>query len=1077
MVLIGLLSCQRHESLSDQAADQGFVVERVIAGSIAEQVGLRADDWLTGWQIGSSDMVTTAESLGGERFKSVLDWRRIMIEYLPRGGLHLQGVRGKESVSFTLPRYLDGITIRPHLSRGVEQWYDRVLDAVELSNFNEVKTRIELLIRTNEPRMGPEVLWWFLITTGTTLLESQEVTTSVLCLEQALVCAQGMNSLDGLLYSHHKLGKARFAQNDYQQADYHFQAVLELEKQNSISGLQHAHSLAELGKLRWYQGQLDQAENLHMQALALREQLAPSSIEYASSLNDLGIIADERGELAQAETYYARALDIFRTHYPESQSLVDCVNNLAVTTFRRGDYELAEMHFRTVLAYDRKREPESLEVANSLANLAIIAVRRFDYDTAELYTDQALAIEQKLAPGSNQVALSLSMLGAIARKRGALEQAVSYYEQGLAIVEKLSPQSLTTARTYNNLGNVALDRQQYEHALDYYRRSLFIKNSLAPNSLEVARSLNNLGKVYERMGQAEQAEKSFREALSITTLLAPRNTLRAEILSELGQIYYRKGELEQAVTYLYQAIDVLEDQLSLLGGLQNTRAEYQSTFLDFYRNCVDYLIELGKPEPAFRVLERSRSRFLLEMLSDRELVFSDELDPSLQQERRRLSSQYDDVQRKLWQLDAEKKKLELLELGNQLHTIQSEFERLIVRLKAQSPRYAALHFPFQVDVPDLQNMLDQQTAILSYGLNRHKLTIFVITAKRGLEIYRIQLDSELLRSQVNTFRELVNRPFRSDSHRQHMVALGHELYKHLIGPCTESIRTSPHLLIFPDGSLHLLPFNALVTSTGPTHEDVRYLIQDKAIHISFSASVYSELKMMHESNKAIGYDHQFIAFADPIYPDRPDPIDNPLLEFLIERHFELGPLPETGREVKLIAALFSGQSRQYTGAQATDTIIQKEHLSTRYLHFACHGLIDNLFPLNSGLLLTVPAKLGPDQHNGFLQAWEIFEHVRIRTELVVLSACNSGLGKEVASEGLMGLTRAFHYAGAPAIVASLWRVSDRATQELMIAFYRSLESGVSKDEALRSAQLTLLNTPHYKQPFYWAAFQLYGYPG
>ena len=162
------------------------------------------------------------------------------------------------------------------------------------------------------------------------------------------------------------------------------------------------------------------------------------------------------------------------------------------------------------------------------------------------------------------------------------------------------------------------------------------------------------------------------------------------------------------------------------------------------------------------------------------------------------------------------------------------------------------------------------------------------------------------------------------------------------------------------------------------------------------------------------------------------------------------------------------------GEAATEERAKAVAKDARYLHFASHGLLDERFPLNSGLALTIPNEMKEGQDNGILQAWEIFERVRIDADLVVLSACETGLGKEMGGEGLVGLTRAFEYAGARSVLASLWSVADETTAALMKRFYGYLKAGQTKDAALRQAQVDLIRGSEASHPFYWAAFQLNG---
>jgi len=176
-----------------------------------------------------------------------------------------------------------------------------------------------------------------------------------------------------------------------------------------------------------------------------------------------------------------------------------------------------------------------------------------------------------------------------------------------------------------------------------------------------------------------------------------------------------------------------------------------------------------------------------------------------------------------------------------------------------------------------------------------------------------------------------------------------------------------------------------------------------------------------------------------------------------------------------IAALYPSQAAEtHLAADATEEQARSIGSKARNVHFAVHGFFDERLPLNSGLALTIPEKPSEGQQNGLLQAWEIFEQMRFDADLVVLSACQTGLGRELGGEGLIGLTRAFQYAGARSIAASLWSVNDLKTAQLMLRFYKELRDGKSKDLALRAAQTELLQKPDSSHPYYWAAFSLIG---
>ena len=285
-------------------------------------------------------------------------------------------------------------------------------------------------------------------------------------------------------------------------------------------------------------------------------------------------------------------------------------------------------------------------------------------------------------------------------------------------------------------------------------------------------------------------------------------------------------------------------------------------------------------------------------------------------------------------------------------------------------------------------------------------------------------------------------------------------------PVAERVDGSERLLIIPDGPLHVLPFRALILEPEDRQAEPelspRYLIEWKPLHTAMSATVYSELRKPRgaaaERPPAAGDSILLTAFGDPSYP---------------QDLKDLRPLPHSRQEVEGITGLYPPLDvRAYLGAAATEEQAKSVGRETRILHFATHATLDDRFPLHSALALSIPEKPVPGRENGWLQTFEIFERLRLDADLVVLSACETALGQELAGEGLIGLTRAFQYAGAQTVAASLWSVRDEATAELMVRLYRQLQSGSSKAEALRAAQMESIHKG--ASPFIWAAFELYG---
>jgi CHAT domain-containing protein len=280
-------------------------------------------------------------------------------------------------------------------------------------------------------------------------------------------------------------------------------------------------------------------------------------------------------------------------------------------------------------------------------------------------------------------------------------------------------------------------------------------------------------------------------------------------------------------------------------------------------------------------------------------------------------------------------------------------------------------------------------------------------------------------------------------------------------------------LIVPDKSLAYLPFETLVAAKPSGASGSQYLIERFAIDYAPSASALAEVVGIQAPKQS----QAFVAFADPIYEaDSQDKASSSAgkTNHLAERGLDLRPLPYTRTEANSIGALFPPTERKvFLGADASEQNVKSAPLvDYRYIHFATHGVVDEDMPSRSGVVLSL---VGNDKEDGVLQMPEIMR-LKLNADLVTLSACRTGLGEIVGGEGVLGLTRAFMYAGARSVVASLWNVNDTATAALMKSFYTNLKNGQPKDEALRQAKLSLIRGKQmtWRHPYYWAPFVLAG---
>jgi CHAT domain-containing protein/Tfp pilus assembly protein PilF len=884
--------------------------------------------------------------------------------------------------------------------------------------------------------------------------------------QQALALAEGLapGSLEVAAAVNNLGGLAR-RRGDLASAEGHHQRALAITERLIPQGLGTASYLNNLGLVAEARGDVAAAEDFHRRALAIKERLAPQSLSVSRSLTGLGKIARERGDLAAAEEYHRRALVIAERLAPQSRAVAGLLVNLGRVAEERGDLASAEEHARQALALEERLAPGGREAAGILLNLGALAEQRGDLAGAVDHYTRGLALAERVAPDSLMLAGLLNNLGMVAERRGDLVAAETHHRRALAIKEELSPDSLATASSIASLGNLARKRGEVSAARDHLQRALAIHERLAPRGARAATTLQFLGELDDAIGDSVAAERWYRRALDLRREIAHGSAEEAETCHSLAVLHRRTTRLEEALAFHRCAIDALEAQRSRLGGSDEVKSGFAALHAHYYHHAIDLLMERGRSEEAFHVLERYRARGLLALLAERDLVFSTDLPAELDRERRAVNAEYDQVLAGLADAkgaEAEKKRLALSELRLRQALIRD-------KVRAASPRLAALQYPEPLDLAATRAILDPGTMLLSYAIGETGSYVFAVGPGPG-DFRAVSLDTKLkrLRVDVERFRRLLQQEILG---RPQLRQLSHRLKATLLTPVAPTIARAERLLIVPDGPLHLLPFAAL---EDPTPGRRRYLVEGRPVHVAASATVFAEIRKGRRPEGEV----RLVAFGDPDYSATARPLEGPAqapeLRSARQHGLELRPLPASRKEVERIQGLFPGAARIYIGAEATEERATAAGDGASLLHFACHALADEISPLDSALALTVPAQWKPGQPNGLLQAWEIFEKVRIDAGLVTLSACGTGLGKEMSGEGILGLTRAFQHAGARSVLASLWAVRDDSTAELMGRFYGHLKRGESKDAALRAAQVEMIRHRRFSHPGRWAAFQLSG---
>lgn len=1050
----------------------GVVIDEVGQGSALEAAGLLPGDLLLDWER-SPDPPVHLEGGQGE-IRTVFDWLWIKAEQAPRGTVRLHGEREGVAIFFEVPKGRPwDARVRPRMEADLLQWYAEGRQRIDAG---DLKGGIDLWnqrLHRVEPQTAPGLKCWILLQISEAWSKGGQGGEARSALQTALTEARDPQTR---FVFWEKLGESYRLANDMAQAEDSIRSALKVAETAWGESLEVAQAITDLGNILRLQDRLDAAAELQNRALEIRQRWAPDSLEVAHSLNDLLIIELARGDLEAVSELARRSLAIRERWTPDSFSVAIVLNNLATATIERGLFDEAAAALQRALTILEKQTSDSLLLATILANLGSLERERGDEEAAVELHRRALTIRERLAPDSLGVATSLSDLGAIARERGDLAEAAELFERALGIWRKAAPKGLGVAENQDALGTIAQLRGDLDEAWDLHRRALEIHERLAPGSLAMASSLGRLGMVAEARGDLSLALDLHQRAQAIHERLAPGRIEEALTLQQLGRLYRRLRRTDLATQFLSRAIEALESQVGKLGGSQELQASFRARHEEIYRDATEVALERGHAAEAFHLVERSRARSFLTLLSERDLAFFGEIPDALERFGRNNAARYDQTLRKLAQWTPEAGEEAREALHSELSRLRRERDDLAAEIRKASPRLATLRQPQPIDLAVARQVLDPGTLALSYSVGKDQTALFAVTREGGLRVEILKIGEERLRQDIKHFLERIQL-------QEAPVDLARSLYRTLIGPVADLVERSERVLILPDGPLHRIPFGALIRDT----DGRQFLAEWKPLHSALSLTVYGTLRSSEGAPSSPAT--AVIAFGDPRYPKdlaaRGETRDL-ILRSPGLRSFDWAALPYSRREVERIAEVYPG-SRLYLGEEATEELAKSVGRDVRVLHFSTHGHLNDRTPLDSALVLTIPESLPAGRDNGLLQVWEIFESVRLDADLVVLSACESALGRELSGEGLIGLTRAFQYAGARSVVASLWKVADQTTAELMARFHHHLAAGLSKDEALRAAQIELIRDPipittpqgqtletDASAPFFWAAFQLFG---
>jgi CHAT domain-containing protein/tetratricopeptide (TPR) repeat protein len=743
-----------------------------------------------------------------------------------------------------------------------------------------------------------------------------------------------------------------------------------------------------------------------------------------------------------------------------------CRNNLAVYYLKIDDYTEALAQVEIALEMARAEENPDSE-ADSLNNLALIYAELGDFDKAAKAQTDALDLERRLGDPV-KIGVRINNLGIIHRRKGLLgddrrefELAARAFEEALARL-KGSPEVESTARVLNNLGSTWSQLGEFDKALDRFRASLALAEKIGSRELRSS-VLNNIGIVYARLGELERSTVYHQQAVDLALEQADKKSLW-EIYLELGNAQRGLGRDREAVESYRASIAIIEEIRASIS-TEELRATYfgSDKRLDAYHNLIALLVDVDSDpvqadvQAAFETLEKARARSFLDSLEVR--AFMNERpagDAAMVEREKALLGRLSQAYRELLRPGLEGPSKAAVQA--RIEAAEEELERLRRDMRRADPALAGLKYPAGVTYEQARMALpDGRTTALAFAVGKEKAYAFALS-RAGLKIYPIPPPA-VLRAEVEKH---IRRVSDADSAS---FDEGAALYKALVEPGL--VPNTAKLIIIPDGILTYLPFEALPTSGRGA--PLRWLVQDYEVSYAPSLSSYREIPTRAGRTHARTRP-SLLAVGAPSYAS-PD-MEREAAKIIESLYPELGTpslaLPFAGREIERAASYFPARRRTILTGQAAseDALKIRTAERNRVIHLAAHGLIDDRKPMRSAIVMAAPTT--PDE-DYLLQTREILD-LRLDADLVVLSACRTGLGRLLRGEGIEGLNRAFFAAGASAVLMTLWSVSDEAGVPLMDAFYGRLLASDSIAASLRAAKLALIASPAYAHPYYWAGY-------
>lgn len=873
--------------------------------------------------------------------------------------------------------------------------------------------------------------------------------------------------------------------------------------------IQQARRLRLDRSVAFYEGRYEDARGLSQRALAIAESvMGKDDPLVADVLTDLAAVYDEKQDMPNAIALAERAAAIYQKALGEEHpQTIDANRFLSWLYYLANEMAKAERLAARALELSEKiLGPEHYLVARCLYTLS--HVTREVKKREQLLLRSLALTERTIGPEEYFTGILLDGIGDFYLDQRELQLAEQFLLRAKAVKEKVQGRnSVAMALTLQNLGRIAREKKDYEKAEDYYTKAIeLIQKAFGPDNRRLAVVLNNLANVYRARGEYAKSLQAHHRVLRISELTAgPYHPLTLQSLGNIAKTYAAQGDIAEAIKFQTRVDAVIERniEMNLAIGSERQKLLYLKSVSERTDRSISLNVSLAPDDASASALAAlvllQRKGRVLDAMSEGFASLRQRSTPEEQAMLKRFnettaelaplvlngpqSVSFDEHQKRVRELEEQKERLEA-EIGGRSAEFRASSQGVsLPAVQAAIPPGAAL-VEFAVYRP-----FDPKAENNSEAYKESRYVAYVVRPK-GEVRWRDLGDARAIDEAIGALRQSLRNPLSRDARER-----CRDVDRRVMQPIRSLIDDARHLLISPDGSLNLIPFEALIDAQG------RYLIEDYLITYVSSGRDLLRLQIPRPAQGSS------LVIADPLFGE-PDSRQTDQLEIRTQQgrvtqgttsandlsSVYFAPLAGAAAEARAIKSLFP-EIKTLLREQATESSL-KQSTAPLILHIATHGFFLNESPANqiasanlgatraisvravignpllrSGLAFA-GANLRKDatRDDGLLTALEASGLNLWGTKLVTLSACDTGLGEIQNGEGVYGLRRAFVLAGTETLVMSLWPVSDYVTRELMTNYYRGLRQGLGRGEALREVQLSMLKRRGREHAFYWASF-------